>query len=215
MERRGLPRRPGVYAEGNDPIYIEDFNVNSQPNTLADIVRRELSECGLSQRAAARELGIDERIMRRYCSGDLEPPAYVLLAMQQLVQVELNRQVIQMLDDGSMSTSDGNATRERFANNNETLLQAMRFLMRNDRTHPDHSTGLTQVEPGDVIEDRDGNQGVVQTMLDMPGPPRCTCVVKVWINSSQTNFQQRENVQFILPMCKLVSRGKDGGVSTL
>ena len=126
LERRGLPRRPGVYAEGNDPIYIEDFNVNSQPNTLADIVRRELSECGLSQRAAARELGIDERIMRRYCSGDLEPPAYVLLAMQQLVQVELNRQVIQMLDDGSMSTSDGNATRERFANNNETLLQAMR-----------------------------------------------------------------------------------------
>lgn len=35
----------------------------------ADRLRYQLLLCGLSQRGAARVLGINERTMRRYCSG--------------------------------------------------------------------------------------------------------------------------------------------------
>ena len=50
--------------------------------TDADRIRQTLAEAGLSQRGAARLLGIDERTMRRYCSGDSPVPQVVWLALE-------------------------------------------------------------------------------------------------------------------------------------
>lgn len=45
-------------------------------------LRRLLEEAGLSQRGAARQLGIDERTMRRYCADDGQVPRLVELAVR-------------------------------------------------------------------------------------------------------------------------------------
>ena len=42
--------------------------------TPADKLRARLATLGLTQRGAAREIGISERTMRRYCSGYPIPP---------------------------------------------------------------------------------------------------------------------------------------------
>ena len=47
---------------------------------LADL----LGAAGLSQRAAAKALGINERTMRRYCSGDAAVPRVIVLALERL-----------------------------------------------------------------------------------------------------------------------------------
>jgi hypothetical protein len=47
----------------------------------ANAIRSLLDKLGLSQRAAAIELAIAERTMRRYCSGDADVPRVVLLAL--------------------------------------------------------------------------------------------------------------------------------------
>jgi|HubBroStandDraft_2_1064218.scaffolds.fasta_scaffold674890_3 hypothetical protein len=51
--------------------------------TDADKVRKLLAMIGCSQRAAAKELDINERTMRRYCAGD-PVPKYVLMALAYL-----------------------------------------------------------------------------------------------------------------------------------
>jgi len=56
----------------------------------ADRVRDLLERAGLGQRAAARELGIEERTMRRYCAGGAVPRV-VILALERLA--DLQRQV--------------------------------------------------------------------------------------------------------------------------
>jgi len=53
----------------------------------ADRIRELLRRAGLSQRAAARELGIDERSMRHWCAGDYAPPKMALLALECLVEL--------------------------------------------------------------------------------------------------------------------------------
>jgi hypothetical protein len=50
----------------------------------ADRVRGLLQNAGVSQRSGAREIGIDERTMRRYCAG-YPVPKTVLLALEALV----------------------------------------------------------------------------------------------------------------------------------
>ncbi len=191
--------------------------MGSEPKTLADIIRTELAESGLSQRAAARALGIDERLMRRYCTHGSDAPPYILMALRQLTQVAYNQQVMKMFDDGTLSASDGEASRERLVDSNAKLLKAIHHLMRRDTSEagapleldfsPMNSpTGLTHVEPGDTIVDRDGDEGIVQHMLDMRGTPKCVCRVKKWTDSSHTHSHWRENVQFILARCKLVAR---------
>ena len=45
-------------------------------------LRGLLARAGLSQRAAARELHINERTMRRYCAGQLPVPRVVELALR-------------------------------------------------------------------------------------------------------------------------------------
>ena len=53
----------------------------------AQQVRELLARAGLSQRQGARELGVDERTMRYWCSGEegRGPPALAILALEQLV----------------------------------------------------------------------------------------------------------------------------------
>ena len=50
----------------------------------ADRLRTWLSANGRSQRGLARELGVSERTMRYYCSGEQPIPAIVWLALQTL-----------------------------------------------------------------------------------------------------------------------------------
>lgn len=48
----------------------------------ADELREVLGYCGLSQRAAARFLEIDDRMMRYYCAGVLDIPRVVEFAIK-------------------------------------------------------------------------------------------------------------------------------------
>ena len=54
------------------------------PVTDSDRLRAWLADHGRSQRGLARELGIAERTMRYYCSGELPVPAVIWLALQAL-----------------------------------------------------------------------------------------------------------------------------------
>ncbi len=51
----------------------------------AQRMRELLTRLGLSQRAAARELGIDDRIMRYWCAGQKTPPRMAFLALERLL----------------------------------------------------------------------------------------------------------------------------------
>ena len=53
----------------------------------SDRIRYQLASIGISQRAAARELGINDRTMRKYCSGTVPIPRVVDLAMQMLIVI--------------------------------------------------------------------------------------------------------------------------------
>jgi hypothetical protein len=53
-------------------------------------LRAALASIGLSQRAAARLLDIDERTMRKYVAGDLVVPEMLVWAMRGLAQRERN-----------------------------------------------------------------------------------------------------------------------------
>lgn len=44
-------------------------------------LQKSLDRAGLSQRGAAKEMGISERQMRRYCAGDAKVPRLVELAI--------------------------------------------------------------------------------------------------------------------------------------
>jgi len=97
------------------------------PTPLVDatIIRLHLAEAKLSQRSAAGVLRIDERTMRRYCSGDLPVPPYVILALMQVSQMHRNAEVVALLDSGKISTSEGPLTKEH----SETLRRAVDFLV--------------------------------------------------------------------------------------
>ena len=55
-----------------------------------DDIRRLLAECGLSQRGAARLLGINERTMRRYVLGELPVPKAIELALLGMRRLKLD-----------------------------------------------------------------------------------------------------------------------------
>jgi len=57
-------------------------------------LRTTLANLGLSQRAAARLLGIDERTMRKYVAGDLVIPEMLVWALRGLAQREKSRTLI-------------------------------------------------------------------------------------------------------------------------
>jgi hypothetical protein len=62
------------------------------PRTVRPVGRRAydtaLARLGLSQRGAARLLGIDERTMRKYVAGDLVIPELLVWALRGLAQRE-------------------------------------------------------------------------------------------------------------------------------
>jgi len=60
------------------------YSVPSHSRRLRDLLVR----AGLSQRAAAAELGIGERTMRHYCAGDEPVPRVVMLALERLVDMQ-------------------------------------------------------------------------------------------------------------------------------
>jgi hypothetical protein len=62
--------------------------------SLAEHVQALLDRANLTQRAAADELDIDERTMRRYCSGEAEVPRAIIMALNLLVITRGNERVI-------------------------------------------------------------------------------------------------------------------------
>ena len=103
------------------------MNDETKP-TDADILRQYLQEAGYSQRAAARELQIDDRTMRRYLSGDQAVPPTVFLSIRHLAMMKRNNEVIALLRDGTLSTSDGALTMEQFKAHNLNLRRAIDYL---------------------------------------------------------------------------------------
>jgi DNA-binding transcriptional regulator YiaG len=87
---------------------------NSEPND-ADRLRELLAKAGLSQRAAARELGVDERTMRYWCAGEHTPPPMAFRALEPRIRHRINllrsildmQQQIEMLESGQMTLARG------------------------------------------------------------------------------------------------------------
>jgi hypothetical protein len=67
--------------------------------------------------------------MRRYCTGDLPVPPYVILALMQVSQMRRNAEVVALLDSGKLTTSEGPLTKERLMDNNGKLRRAIDFLV--------------------------------------------------------------------------------------
>jgi len=55
-----------------------DQGDNDSPVTAADRLRQRIVRLGISQRAAARLIGVGEREMREWCAGKSPPPPFVL-----------------------------------------------------------------------------------------------------------------------------------------
>lgn len=80
----------------------------SESPTSADQLRALLVRAGLSQRAAAKLLGVDERTMRMWCAGQGAPPASVFRALSPRLthadnlrrMIESNEKQIEALQDG-------------------------------------------------------------------------------------------------------------------
>jgi hypothetical protein len=62
-------------------------------------IRRQLTAASLSQRAAAKRLEIDERTMRRSCSGELPVPTKVSMALNWLGIIRGNEKVIEFVNE--------------------------------------------------------------------------------------------------------------------
>jgi transcriptional regulator with XRE-family HTH domain len=90
---------------------------STQPPILsvAERLRERIKEAGLSQRAAARELGVDERTMRYWCAGEYTPPPMALRALDPRVRhheslhqsIRSNQQQIDLLESGTMAFGCG------------------------------------------------------------------------------------------------------------
>jgi hypothetical protein len=103
----------------------------------ADLIRRQLEALGLSQREASRQLSIDDRSMRYYCSGKLPVPHTVFLALRQLEEIRKNDQSLALLEDGTMSTSDGELTAARLREANRSRRAALDAYIHELRVPPD------------------------------------------------------------------------------
>lgn len=77
----------------------------------ADKLRALLERAKLSQREAARRLGVEERLMRQWCAGQGKPPLSVFRALSPRItwaestrkQIESNDAVIAAMEDGRIS----------------------------------------------------------------------------------------------------------------
>jgi DNA-binding transcriptional regulator YiaG len=77
----------------------------------SDRLRELIGNAGLSQRGAARELGVDERTMRYWCSGDQIPPTMAFRGLDPLVRhrenlvlmIESNEKQIAAMESGKIT----------------------------------------------------------------------------------------------------------------
>jgi transcriptional regulator with XRE-family HTH domain len=84
---------------------------SSTDPTDADQLRALLKLGGLSQRAAARLLNVEERMMRQWCAGQGKPPASVFRALSPRLthtenlrrMIEQNEGMIKALEDGRIT----------------------------------------------------------------------------------------------------------------
>jgi len=80
-------------------------------STQAKVLRQLLERAGLSQRAAARQFKVDERTLRYWCAGQLEPPSWVFRALSPKLthkenlqrMIESNEKTIAALQDGRIT----------------------------------------------------------------------------------------------------------------
>lgn len=90
-------------------------DVASKIPTETDQLRERIRLAGLSQRAAARELGVDDRTMRYWCAGQDAPPRMALRALDPRVRhyefmketIRSNQQAIDLLESGKMTSGFG------------------------------------------------------------------------------------------------------------
>jgi transcriptional regulator with XRE-family HTH domain len=107
------------------PFQADDSS--SIDSTPANRLRALLERAELSQRGAARLLGIDERTLRMWCAGQGVPPAYVYRALDPRLtyreylreKIEANERHIELLESGRHSEiprdyrpADANATKQ-------------------------------------------------------------------------------------------------------
>jgi transcriptional regulator with XRE-family HTH domain len=77
----------------------------------ADHLRALLERAGLSQRAAARLLNVEERTMRQWCAGQGKPPASVFRALSpRLTHTENLRRMIESNETTIEALRDGRIT---------------------------------------------------------------------------------------------------------
>ena len=80
-------------------------------STYADQLRALLKLGGLSQRAAARLLNVEERTMRQWCAGQGKPPASVFRALSpRLTHTERLRRTIASNEETIEALKDGRIT---------------------------------------------------------------------------------------------------------
>jgi DNA-binding transcriptional regulator YiaG len=103
------------------PFTVQDDDTPARPaNQTPDPaavnrLRTLIAQGKLSQRAAARELGVDERTFRYWCSGDYPPPPMAFRALDPGVRhrenlrrtIRDNEQQIEMLDSGKLTMGFG------------------------------------------------------------------------------------------------------------
>src|ERR1700687_3411654 len=114
--RRGDVQQPSeANMATSDDRPSPAVDANSQTPTGADRLRERIKEAGLSQRAAARELGVDDRTMRYWCAGESTPPPMALRALDPRVRhyeflkqtITSNQQRIELLELGKMTMGYG------------------------------------------------------------------------------------------------------------
>ena len=96
-------------VERDAPSQARDSSPHS--STDADRLRALLRLGGLSQRAAARLLNVEERTMRQWCAGQGKPPASVFRALSPRLthaehlgrMIQQNEETIEALQDGRIT----------------------------------------------------------------------------------------------------------------
>ena len=95
--------------ERNAPSQAPDFS--PLDSTDADRLRALLKRAGLSQRAAATLLNVEERTMRQWCAGQGKPPTSVFRALNpRLTHTENLRRMIESNEKTIAALQDGRIT---------------------------------------------------------------------------------------------------------
>jgi transcriptional regulator with XRE-family HTH domain len=96
-------------VEHNTPPPARDSSPSDA--TAADRLRALLQRAGLSQRAAARLLDVEERTMRQWCAGQGQPPPSVFRALNpRLTHTENLRRMIASNENTIEALQDGRIT---------------------------------------------------------------------------------------------------------